>query len=87
MFKLMGQEFIACNNMTDDNEIARLTGYCLMLDKYLKSMNLYAIDPSPLLDKYNALPKSASQSHRLRLSRQLPKGLNPSRMWTLFSRN
>ena len=60
MFKLMGQEFIACNNMTDDNEIARLTGYCLMLDKYLKSMNLYAIDPSPLLDKYNALPKSAS---------------------------
>ena len=60
MFKLMGQEFIACNDMTDDNEIARLTGYCLMLDKYLKSMNLYAIDPSPLLDKYNALPKSAS---------------------------
>lgn len=60
MFKLMGQEFIACNDMTDDNEIARLTGYCLMLDKYLKSMNLYAIDPSPLLDKYKALPKSAS---------------------------
>ena len=53
-FKLMGQEFIACNNLTDEGEIAKLTGYCLMLDKYLKSMNLYAIDPSPLLDKYNA---------------------------------
>ena len=60
MFKLMGQEFIACNSTTDDKEIARLTGYCLMLDKYLKSMNLYAIDSSPLLDKYNALPKTAS---------------------------
>ena len=33
MFKLMGQEFIACNNMTDDNEIARLTGYCVMPHK------------------------------------------------------
>ena len=60
MFKLMGQEFIACNSLTDEDEIARLTGYCLMLDKYLKSMNLYAIDPSPLLDKYNALPKNFS---------------------------
>lgn len=58
MFKLMGQEFIACNDLTDDDEIAKLTGYCLMLDKYLKSMNLYAIDPSPLLDKYNALPQN-----------------------------
>ena len=60
MFKLMGQEFIACNNITNDDEIAHLTGYCLMLDKYLKSMNLYANDPSPLLDKYNALPKTAA---------------------------
>lgn len=62
MFKLMGQEFIACNNQTDEKEIARLTGYCLMLDKYLKSMNLYAIDPSPLLDKYNALPQNPAVS-------------------------
>lgn len=62
MFKLMGQEFIACNNQTDEKEIARLTGYCLMLDKYLKSMNLYAIDPSPLLDKYNALPQNPASS-------------------------
>ena len=62
MFKLMGQEFIACNNQTDEKEIARLTGYCLMLDKYLKSMNLYAIDPSPLLDKYNALPQNPAAS-------------------------
>lgn len=62
MFKLMGQEFIACNNKTDEKEIARLTGYCLMLDKYLKSMNLYAIDPSPLLDKYNALPQNPAAS-------------------------
>lgn len=62
MFKLMGQEFIACNNQTDEKEIARLTGYCLMLDKYLKSMNLYAIDPSPLLDKYNALPHNPAAS-------------------------
>lgn len=60
MFKLMGQEFIACNNRLDDDEVAKLTGYCLMLDKYLKSMNLYANDSSPLLDKYNALPKTAS---------------------------
>lgn len=62
MFKLMGQEFIACNNQTDEKEIARLTSYCLMLDKYLKSMNLYAIDPSPLLDKYNALPQNPASS-------------------------
>ena len=62
MFKLMGQEFIACNNQTDEKEIARLTGYCLILDKYLKSMNLYAIDPSPLLDKYNALPQNPTVS-------------------------
>lgn len=64
MFKLMGQEFIACNNQTDEKEIARLTGYCLMLDKYLKSMNLYAIDPSPLLDKYNALPQNPAASSK-----------------------
>lgn len=63
-FKLMGQEFIACNNLTDEGEIAKLTGYCLMLDKYLKSMNLYAIDPSPLLDKYNALPKSTPTANQ-----------------------
>ena len=63
-FKLMGQEFIACNNLTDEGEIAKLTGYCLMLDKYLKSMNLYAIDPSPLLDKYNALPKNTPTANQ-----------------------
>lgn len=62
MFKLMGQEFVACNNKVDDDEIAKLTGYGMMLDKYLKSMNLYANDPSPLLDKYNALPSAAKQS-------------------------
>ena len=60
----MGQEFIACNNLTDEGEIAKLTGYCLMLDKYLKSMNLYAIDPSPLLDKYNALPKNTPTANQ-----------------------
>lgn len=58
-FKLVGLEFIAYNKRTDDEEIAKLTGYCMMLDKYLKSMNLYANDASPLLDKYNALPKTA----------------------------
>ena len=63
-FKLMGQEFIASNNLTDEGEIAKLTGYCLMLDKYLKSMNLYAIDPSPLLDKYNALPKNTPTANQ-----------------------
>ena len=57
-FKLIGQEFIACNKQTDDREISRLTGYCMMLDSYLKSMNLYANDPSPLLNKYNALPQA-----------------------------
>lgn len=57
-FKLIGQEFIACNKQTDDREISRLTGYCMMLDSYLKSMNLYANDPSPLLSKYNALPQA-----------------------------
>ncbi len=57
-FKLIGQEFIACNKQTDDREISRLTGYCMMLDSYLKSMNLYANDPSPLLSKYNALPQT-----------------------------
>lgn len=61
-FKLIGLEFIACNKRTDDDEIARLTGYCMMLDKYLKSMNLYANDPSPLLEKYNALPKTPETS-------------------------
>lgn len=60
MFKLMGQEFIACNNRVDDDEISKLTGYCMMLDNYLKSMGLYANDPSPLLDKYNALPKDSA---------------------------
>ncbi|MBP3327000.1 MAG: AAA family ATPase [Coprococcus sp.] len=57
-FKLLGQEFIACNNHSSESEINRLTGYCMMMDKYLKSLNLYANDSSPLLDKYNALPKN-----------------------------
>ncbi len=59
-FKLIGQEFIACNNHSSELEISRLTGYCMMLDKYLKSFSLYANDPSPLLDKYNALPKDTN---------------------------
>ncbi|MGN0396124.1 MAG: AAA family ATPase [Coprococcus sp.] len=59
-FKLLGQEFIACNNHSSEIEISRLTGYCMMLDKYLKSLNLYANDPSPLLEKYNALPKDTN---------------------------
>lgn len=58
MFKMLGVEFIACNNHSSDTEIANLTTYCMMLDAYLKSMGLYANDPSPLLDKYNALPKN-----------------------------
>lgn len=55
-FKLLGVEFIACNAHSSVDEIANLTSYCMMLDAYLKSFNLYANDPSPLLDKYNALP-------------------------------
>lgn len=59
-FKLLGQEFIACNNYSSESEINRLTGYCMMMEKYLKSFNLYANDTSPLLEKYNALPKDAN---------------------------
>lgn len=64
-FKLLGEEFIACNHHSSDTEIACLTGYCMMLDKYLKSMNLYANDPSPLLEKYNALPKDAAATSQI----------------------
>jgi AAA+ superfamily predicted ATPase len=58
MFKFIGQEFIACNNNSSTMEISNLTNYCMMLDNYLKSINLYANDTSPLLNKYNALPVS-----------------------------
>lgn len=58
MFKLIGLEFISCNNHSSTIEIANLTSYCMMLDNYLKSIGLYANDTSPLLSKYNALPKN-----------------------------
>lgn len=58
MFKLIGAEFISCNKNSSDTEIAKLTSYCMMLDNYLKSIGLYANDPSPLLNRYNALPQN-----------------------------
>ena len=62
-FKLTGLEFIALNSDKSEEEVGRLTGYCIMLDNYLKSLNLYANDPSPLLEKYNALKPVASTSN------------------------
>ena len=59
-FKLIGQEFISCNNDSSTAEIANLTSYCIMMDNYLKSVSLYANDTSPLLKKYNALPKESA---------------------------
>jgi hypothetical protein len=69
-FKLIGQEFIACNNHTDEHEIAGLTSYCMMLDEYLKSFNLYANDPSPLLTKYNALPANSATSNTAAVAKE-----------------
>lgn len=73
-FKLLGQEFIACNNHSSDIEISKLTSYCMMLDKYLKSMNLYANDPSPLLDNYNSLPKDQSAVNHITFNQNSNKG-------------
>lgn len=73
-FKLLGQEFIACNNHSSDIEISKLTSYCMMLDKYLKSMNLYANDPSPLLDNYNALPKDQNAVNHITFNQNSNKG-------------
>lgn len=64
-FKLTGLEFIALNSDKSEEEVGRLTGYCIMLDNYLKSLNLYANDPSPLLEKYNALKPVASTSNAI----------------------
>lgn len=50
-FKLLGQEFIACNNDTTPVEIANLTNYCLMLDYYLRDRQLIRkADIKPLHD-------------------------------------
>ncbi len=73
-FKLLGQEFIACNQHSSNMEVTNLTNYCMMLDKYLKSMNLYANDPSPLLDNYNALPKDKNAVDHIQFSHNSKQG-------------
>lgn len=41
-FRNMGQEFIACNDVTSDEEIRRLTAYIGMLEKFAKEYGLLA---------------------------------------------
>ena len=45
-FKLLGQNFVACDNESTQAEIANLTNYSIMLDNYLKKYNLYQKDPN-----------------------------------------
>jgi SpoVK/Ycf46/Vps4 family AAA+-type ATPase len=42
----------------------------MMLDEYLKSFNLYANDPSPLLTKYNALPANSATSNTAAVTKE-----------------
>lgn len=78
-FKLLGLEYIACNNHSSGEEIGRLTSYCMMMDKYLKSFNLYANDPSPLLDKYNALPKDFETVKNIKFDINKPADKNTNK--------
>lgn len=40
-FQLLGESFIACNNVSSPIEIGHLTGYITMLDRYLKSLGFH----------------------------------------------
>lgn len=52
-YKLLGQEFIACNDSATPAEIANLTNYCLMLDSNLKQYSLYKKDLNDPITKLN----------------------------------
>lgn len=43
-YRLLGQSYIACNDISSSKEVECLTEYCTMLDKYLKEFGLLQVD-------------------------------------------
>lgn len=41
IYERLGQEFIACDARTNEDELARLTDYCLVIEKFLRKHKLY----------------------------------------------
>ncbi len=48
VYTQLGQEFIACNNVSSEYEITRLTGYTTMIENYLKKHKLYDPGKGPI---------------------------------------
>lgn len=43
-YRLLGQSYIACNDVSSNREVENLTRYCTMLDRYLKEFGLLRPD-------------------------------------------
>lgn len=41
IYERLGQEFIACDARTNEDELAKLTDYCLVIEKFLRKHKLY----------------------------------------------
>ena len=59
-FRNMGQEFIACNDVTSDEEIRKLTAYIGMLEKFAKEYGLLA--PKGCVRETEAEKKTVEQA-------------------------
>lgn len=48
LYTQLGQEFIACNNQVEEAELAALTSYTSMIEKFLRKHNLYEPGKGPI---------------------------------------
>lgn len=49
-YRLLGQSYVACNDISSSREVENLTKYCTMLDKYLKDFGLLRVDKKTTID-------------------------------------
>lgn len=64
-YRKLGQTFIACNDVVTTEEIEHLTGYCAMIEDFLKEYGLFTrrtmIKPIVPVDKRNQAKQAASE--------------------------
>lgn len=61
LYVSLGQEFIAANNITSENEIKALTEYTSMIEDYLRKLKLFEPGKGPIPKSINHKPAATSK--------------------------
>lgn len=62
IYNQLGQEYIACDNVTTEDEIRKFTEYCYNIEQYLRKHNIYEPGSKPIIASNNTAGNTAANA-------------------------